>query len=83
MNRGLRLNYRPGPEATPETELDALMVLYAFLMQRRESRTFVHISRPNHAEGDEEDGGASSGGGPIVEVTQTMTQAKPKNAEGR
>ena len=32
------LTYTPRPDATPESELDALVTVYKFILQRHESR---------------------------------------------
>lgn len=55
MSRDLRLSYRPGPDATPEADLDALVAVYGFLVQRRENRNTVRTRGRNHAGGGEKD----------------------------
>ena len=38
MSSDLRINYLPHPDATPQSELEALTAVYSFLIQSHENR---------------------------------------------
>ncbi len=61
MSSELRLRYRPGLDATPKAELDALVAVYAFLLRR------------NGAKATEVGGGPDIEGGEEGSPTETPT----------
>ena len=48
-----RISYTPLPDATPETELDALVWVYKFILERHESKKAADpTGDPNEAKED-------------------------------
>jgi hypothetical protein len=48
----VRVTYTPRPDATSETELSALTVVYRFILDCRERKKAAPASRPDDAEGE-------------------------------
>jgi hypothetical protein len=44
MSNDLRISYCPLPDATPESELEALAAVYSFLIQSHENRKAANLS---------------------------------------
>ena len=53
MSNNLRISYRPLPDATPQSELEALAAVYSFLIQSHENRKAAATGGGN----DQEKGG--------------------------
>jgi hypothetical protein len=50
-----RISYTPYPDATPESELDALVAVYEFILQCHESRKVADpTGDPNEAKEDKD-----------------------------
>jgi len=55
QNAKRRINYTPLPDATPESELDTLAAVYAFVLECHESRKAADpTGDPNEAKEDKD-----------------------------
>ena len=59
MSSDVRIRYSPLPDATPESELEALVACYSFLIERSENHKAA-----DHAGGKERGGDNDRGSGP-------------------
>ena len=55
MSSGPRVSYRPLPDATPESGLDALADVYSFLIQRHASRKAAELGSDDQQKGGGKD----------------------------
>lgn len=79
MSSDVRIRYSPLPDATPESELEALVACYSFLIQRSENHKAADLNGGKERGGDNDYGsGAPSGSrGPRPMVCQESDVSPP------
>jgi hypothetical protein len=72
MSSDVRIRYSPLPDATPESELEALVACYSFLIQRSENHKAADLNGGIERGGDNDRGSGppSGSGGPQTPVHQ-------------
>ena len=62
MSNEAQVSYAPSLEATPQAELEVLVAVYAFLLDRHENRRTAGVGSRNESNGGRGDGVGDSSG---------------------